>query len=207
MGTFIDLTGQRFGRLIVIKRFGTNNRKQVLWECLCDCGKTKNTERANLRRGATNSCGCLQKDTVRAMGKSIFTHQMRQTSEYRIWGLMKNRCLCKTSESYDNYGGRGITVCERWLKFENFFEDMGAKPTPKHSIERIDNNGNYCKENCKWGTQIEQMNNTRRSVRITIGDKTQTMAMWCKERNLGYWLVRDRIFRYGWTNERALGFI
>lgn len=152
-----DLLGRRFGRLLVWQRAGTKNN-QAIWLCKCDCGKEKLISSAKLS-GGTRSCGCLMLEMA---AKSMRTHGQSNTPEYNTWMAMKNRCLYPTSQSYVRYGGRGITVCKRWLQsFPAFLSDMGRKPSPKHSIDRIDNDLGYMPSNCRWATPSQQSLNRR----------------------------------------------
>ena len=132
------------------------------------------------------SCGCLQKEISTARVVKYNTkHGRHRTPEYNSWQGMKARCYTKTNPKYKDYGARGIKVCDRWLNsFENFLADMGEKPSPKHSIDRIDVNGDYCPENCRWATIEEQQNNMRKSLRITHNGRTQTITQWCEELNV-----------------------
>jgi hypothetical protein len=154
----LDITGQRFGKLIAIQKAGSYkspSRKHVLWECKCDCGGEVITRLNALRTGTVNSCGCLR-------GKKSFKHGLIGTSEYTCWSRMKDRCFNPKSLDYPNYGGRGITVCDEWKKsFTKFFEHMGKKPSVRHSIDRINCDGNYEPENCRWATPLEQSRNRR----------------------------------------------
>lgn len=167
MGKVVDLRGQKFGRLLVVNEAGRAKDRHVLWNCLCECGNYVLVTGNHLKRtGGTLSCGCLQKEkTVEAKT----THGLSSIPEYHIWALMKDRCLNKNSDNFPNYGGRGITVCEQWLKFENFYEDMGQRPNPSLTIERVDNNKGYFPENCIWATKEVQARNTRIHKNNTSG--------------------------------------
>ena len=161
----IDLTGKRFERLVVIKEVGQNKHKAVLWECLCDCGNTVVAIGGNLRVGCIKSCGCLKKEIIGSLNR---THGMTRTPTYETWKHISTRCNNQNSKDYKDYGGRGINVCKRWLKFENFLEDMGLKPEGL-SIDRIDNNLGYFKENCRWASSLTQRRNQRLRKTNTTG--------------------------------------
>lgn len=155
MGKFIDLSGKRFGRLVVIEKTDRRSGTNAIWKCKCDCGKETFVSSGNLRSENTTSCGCLNKELV-------IIHGQYQSSEYYAWQHIKDRCYNLKNKRYKDYGGRGITVCDRWKdSFENFLADMGPKPSNKHSIDRIDNDGNYEPKNCKWSTATEQARNQR----------------------------------------------
>lgn len=199
MGKLIDLTGQRFGRLSILSRQGTTRRGQPLWLCLCDCGNKRTIQANSFGSGNTTSCGCLSRE----LAKSRFTtHGMATTSTYNIWKQMLQRCKNKNNTAYKNYGGRGIIVCERWLKFENFYTDMGKRP--KHlTIERINNYGNYELSNCKWATRTEQNNNSRRNITIAYKDQHLTVTELAIKVGLKYATLFMRLKR-NWPIERAL---
>ena len=201
MGKFIDLTGQRFGKLTVIKRIENDKYKNARWLCRCDCGNENKVTTNMLRRGNSKSCGCLSRDMT---SERNLTHGMTKTPEYSTWISMKTRCYNKKFHAYKHYGGRGITVCDRWLKsFDNFYEDMGPKPTPEHSIDRIDNNKGYSPGNCKWVTINEQANNRRNNHNITLDCTTKTISQWGDEIGINSSVISLRL-RRGWDSEKAL---
>lgn len=195
MGKIIDLTGQTFGRLTVISYFGKEKNGHHKWKCVCECGLEKNIQSHKLINGETKSCGCLRKEI-------ITKHNRWGEPEYRAWSKMLDRCNNNKSKEYKDYGGRGINVCDKWLKFNGFFEDMGEKPNGT-SIDRINNNGNYCKENCRWATNKEQQNNKRNNINITYKNRTQTLAQWSRESGIGRSTLINRIRKMGWSIEKA----
>jgi hypothetical protein len=162
---FRDIAGERFGRLIAIRATEERRSGHIAWLCRCDCGRSGLFSGKKLRTGHTKSCGCWKVDQTR---KRATTHGATagrtETREYRTWKSMLARCLQPNREDFKYYGGRGITVCERWLVFENFLADMGSKPSGL-TIERIDNDAGYFPGNCKWATRFEQMANTRKPKR------------------------------------------
>ena len=151
----IDLTEQTFGRLTVISYHSKGKYDHTRWLCKCECGKEKVIFSSALKSGHTKSCGCLNLENVK---KSNMKYNKYGSREYNSWASMKRRCTDPNAINYKYYGGRGITYCKRWEKFENFYEDMGPRPEGK-SINRIDNDGNYEPKNCKWSTSTEQNNN------------------------------------------------
>lgn len=161
MGTFIDLTGQRFGRLVVLEKAGADRNKKVRWRALCECGNEVLAYGANLRQGRARSCGCLSVEkAAERMGALRRRHSMSRTPIYRIWKAMVRRCENKNTRDYRWYGGAGVRVCERWRTFENFYADMGDAPEGR-SIDRIDPYGDYGPDNCRWATWPEQVANKR----------------------------------------------
>lgn len=198
-----DLTGQRFGRLIAIKPAYKKNRR-IYWLCKCDCGNEKIVSGGHIGKD-TKSCGCLSKELTIERNKNHRIHAMAKTRLYRIWSNIKQRCLNQKANHYDAYGGRGITMCDEWLAdFMNFYNWAMANGYREDlTIDRIDNNGNYKPNNCRWVTQYEQCRNTRRSIYITYKGKTQILKDWCTELKLNYQTIRGRINKFNYTPEQA----
>jgi len=192
MGKAIDMVGQRFGRLVVVSRAKNSNAGSAMWSCFCDCGGTAIVVGGGLRSGHTKSCGCLKNEKT---AERNFKHGMVGTSTYVIWDSMKQRCVNPNDTTYKNYGGRGITVCDRWDKFENFYADMGKRPEGM-SIERKDNNGNYCLENCCWETRWNQARNRRSNIIIKYDGREQCMADWADEFGIDRGTLRHRLNLY-----------
>jgi hypothetical protein len=199
---FIDLTGQKFGRLTVIKRIENGLCNRTRWCCKCDCGNEVGVFSRGLISGQTNSCGCYKRQRISETKK---THGMRDEKIYQIWKAIKGRCYNKNNHAYYLYGERGIAVCDRWRNsFESFLEDMGNSYSEGLTIERIDVNGNYEPQNCKWATRDEQQNNKRNNHYLTYNGKTQTMKQWADELGVNYGNLRARINRSKWPIEKAL---
>lgn len=201
-----DLTGMRFGRLVVLGECETRSPSgRLRWDTVCDCGCVGTHCGNNLKTGDTQSCGCLQLERIRA---SEISHGLSHTQEYRIWSLILHRCRNPNSPSFRDYGGRGIGVCERWVEplvgFTNFMTDMGPRPSAGHSVDRIDNNQGYSPENCRWATRLQQNNNGRRNRRITWMGETKTVAEWSKIVGIHDATIRYRLDHGGMTVEEAL---
>lgn len=189
-----DLTGQVFGILTVIKR-EPNQSMNRYWYCQCECGNTTVARGSHLVCGNIKSCGCLQKITATRHGYAY-------TATHRAWRHMKNRCLNKNDKRYSEWGGRGITVCERWLTFENFLADMGEKPEGL-SLDRINNELGYSPENCRWATSQQQSKNTRSTVLITYNGLTLCAKDWGEKLGINASTIRQRI-KNGWSYQEAL---
>ena len=200
---FIDITGQRFGRLTV-QEFDGREDTHYYWKCVCDCGNVRRVGRTHLRNGHTKSCGCLSKEVTSK--RSIIHGHCRDgliSLVYTAWTLMMQRCYNHNHPFYKNYGGRGIKVCERWHTFENFYEDMGERPLGM-TLDRKDNDGDYCKENCRWATREEQANNRRSNVWYTHEGETKTIAQWAHFLGMRDGTLRQRLKKNGWSMERAI---
>lgn len=198
-----DLTGQRFGKLVAVKSVYDRDKKVTLWECKCDCGNTCFVRANRLAHERTKSCGCLRIDSNKQKNT---THGMSKTNIYYAWHSMKARCYNPTDHNYSRYGNRGITVCDEWRNsFESFLR--WATSNGYHeglTLDRIDNDGNYCPNNCRWVTTSVQNNNRSVSINITYNGKTQNLSEWCKELNLPYMRIWERICSYGFTFEEAI---
>lgn len=173
------MIGQVFGRLTVFKQATSAKSGNIRWFCICDCGSETITYGSHLRNGNTKSCGCLEKEVK---GKTAIKHGMSGTRLYNIWSWMKRRCNDTKTKSYPDYGGRGITYCNEWEKFEPFRDwAMESGYTDALTIDRINVNGNYEPSNCRWADKKTQANNTRDNVHVTIDGITKTIPGWANE--------------------------
>jgi hypothetical protein len=193
---FKDIAGSRFGALVAIECNGHGKHKEIVWKCKCDCGNIRIVSGTALRLGRASSCGCLTR-------AHKMRHGHRNTITYASWIAMKARCNRPSHMHYSSYGGRGIVICERWLQFENFLADMGPRPSRKHSLDRIDNDGNYEPGNCRWATAYEQGANTRQNRLITFRGTTMCLKNWARTVGIKENLLRYRISK-GWTLDKAL---
>lgn len=196
-----DLTGQVFGKLTVLAFSAVRPKLGAYWLCHCECGRDTVHRGADLRKGYITSCGCHKAQRLRA---AATTHGLSHLPIYRRWCGMVQRCSDPNHIAYDNYGARGITVCVRWLSFENFYADMGEPPSKSHSIERRDNSKGYSPDNCYWATPSQQNRNTRVNHMLTFRGKTQCIADWADEIGIKYSVLYSRINRYEWSVDRAL---
>ena len=181
------LIGQRFGSLTVID-LAPSRKNYLRYLCKCDCGKFKEVYRHSLTSGKIESCGCVSLSArIVKMTKHGHCSRSNRAPEYSSWTNMKGRCCNPKNRSYHDYGGRGITICDRWIEsFENFYADMGPKPSPKHSLDREHVSGNYEPENCRWATAQTQLNNTRRNTYVIYENKQYTLAELARYLGLGY---------------------
>jgi len=176
-----NLSGMRFERWLVLKEAGRHQKHNyMLWECICDCGTVSLQRASSLKNGETLSCGCYHKEmNIKRLTKHGGSAGGKATPEYRSWMHMKRRCTDEKNDQYKDYGARGIKVCDRWLEaFENFLEDMGLRPTLKHTIERRDNDGNYEPSNCYWATKAEQSRNKRSNRYLEYNGERMVLRDW-----------------------------
>jgi hypothetical protein len=187
MPRFDDLTGRRFGRLVVVNLVERTSRYRIRYLCKCDCGEVRSINGGGLRAGNHMSCGCLRRE-------NRIRHGMHKHPLYNIWKGMRRRCTVETDRAWDNYGGRGITVCPQWNEedgIHQFINDMGERP-PGYTLERIDNDGPYSPENCEWRTMSEQKQNTRRSRYIEHDGLRLTLSEWARRLGVSKYRTRRR---------------
>ena len=203
---YLDLTGQRFGRLVALKRVPTPSGKDTRWICRCDCGQIYETNQADMRRGKTRSCGCYKAEIDRAkLAKNGLFFDKRVPEAFSTWQCMKRRCFDNRSRYYCRYGGRGITICAEWLEFENFHTwAVKTGYAPGLELDRIDNNGNYEPSNCRWVTRAGNMRNTSRTVLITVSGQTKCLTDWCTVIGVSMNTLRRRL---NISEEAAISFI
>ena len=204
MNGFEDLTGHRFGRLLVLGR--APSTKRVKWNCQCDCGNKTTVETCSLKSGTTKSCGCLRREMARQKAKEHITHGFARTRLYYIWADMKRRCYAKEREGYKDYGGRGIRVCDEWKNDFTIFKDWAFENgyNDELTIDRIDVNGNYEPSNCRWATWKEQANNKRNKTAIEFDGETHSLKEWSEITGIGASTIQKRLSKRGWSVEDAL---
>lgn len=201
----VDISGETFGRLTAIRETDERGSSgEIKWFCVCECGNTNIVSGTALRTGSITSCGCAVSERMR-FDPPGRTHGLSGTKTHRVWLAMRRRCRDENSQDYKHYGGRGISVCERWQKFENFLEDMGKCPRGS-TIERLDVDGDYEPDNCEWASRTTQMNNTRRNHILTYEGRAMTMAEWSRKVGMSYTKLRARINMLHWPVGKALGF-
>lgn len=203
----IEMVGRRFGRLLVVAQ-DEHKGAEVAWLCQCECGGSLAVRGAALRSGNTKSCGCIHREQIVKRNKEHPTaahtiHGMSGTRTFRIWCEMRKRCTNPNSQMFRHYGGRGIKVCSRWSKFENFLADMGEVPAGR-SIDRIDVNGNYSPGNCRWADNITQGRNRRNNRIISFKGEKKCLSEWAEELGMEVVTLHSRLSG-GWTVEQAFG--
>lgn len=201
MGAARDITsGTRFDRWVVIGPAGKDSGGNRCVTCRCDCGTERQVAQCRLRSGRSRSCGCLRPDQLTTHGNAP---RGRKPAEYDVWSAMRSRCNSPSDPGFRHYGGRGIKVCQRWDTFAAFLSDMGRRPSERHSIDRIDNDGDYEPGNCRWATQKDQCRNQRSNVWVTYGGERRVLAELVEAHGKDYMRVYQRI-RRGWDAERAI---
>lgn len=205
MRKVIDLTNKQYGRLTVIKHIGKDKYNNAVWKCKCSCGNVINVRGATLRNGRAKSCGCLHKEMTKQLAKNNIIHNMSNTRLYRVWQSIKSRCYYNKNNRYKDYGKRGIKVCDEWLNdFQAFYDwAMSNGYNDSLTIDRIDVNGNYEPNNCRWATSKEQQRNKRNNKNYTINGETHCLSEWCEILKLNYNTVSTRLHR-NYTIEKAL---
>ena len=193
--------GERFGRWVV-QSPSTYQGASVAYECRCDCGTAKLVRADRLRSGKSKSCGCAAREALITHGFTCKENR-RESREYWVWNMIVQRCKNPNVKNWNDYGGRGITVCERWLKFDNFYDDMGPRPSSKHSIERIDNNGPYDPGNCTWALRSDQAKNKRNNRLIEANGERLHLAEWARRLGADHSTIIGRIAR-GWPESKAV---
>ncbi len=193
MPKLIDLTGRKFGGWTVLNR-ASSAKRQTRWKCRCACGKIRLCSGGNLRGGLSLQCKVCSN---RAKAAKATRHGMSNTRLYYAWFGMIQRCENPANKSYAYYGRRGITVCERWHRFEDFYADMGDRP-PGYTLDRKDNDGPYCKENCRWVSRKTQMRNTRTNRFVTFNGQRRTVAEWAEVQGGNSRTLWDGLKRHGW---------
>lgn len=200
-----NLLHRTFNRLTAIGIAGRNKYGRVRWLWRCSCGRLKVITASEAKNGYVKSCGCFLRERIIA---TVTTHgasaNNKVTPEYEAWSGLKDRCTNQRKPSYKNYGGRGITFCERWRSFENFFADMGPRPSPAYTLERVDNEKGYEPSNCKWATHLEQSRNRRGNVRLTFNGQTLCVADWAQRLGMSPYTLYSRLSRSKWSAEKAL---
>lgn len=201
---FIDRTGQKFNRLTVIAYAGKIYVTRTAWRCRCDCGNEIVVESGNLTLGKQKSCGCLDREVL--IERNTKHGMAKKTPEYAAWEDMRNRCTNPNNRNYQHYGARGIRYSERWNDHLFFVADVGLRPSPKHSLDRINNDGNYEPGNVRWATKVEQANNKRNNIIVEVGGVRKTLPDWCRDLSLNYGTVTKRL-KMGFSPEEAFEMI
>lgn len=193
--------GATFGYWTVVDVPAPTKKYEYRATCMCRCGTVRSVSRGSLVSGGTLSCGCL----VGERNKERATHGHSGSEEYKIWTGLLTRCYNSSHESYLNYGAKGVEVCDSWRNsFAAFFADMGPRPSPLHSVDRVKNHLGYSPDNCKWSTPVAQANNKTNNITLIIGGEADTLPNWCRRYDRSYITIYQRLFKFGWSPEKAL---
>lgn len=197
-----NVIGRKFGKLTVVERLPKNSHGEAVWRCICDCGNEHMATSHNLIYGVSKQC---KECKIAQIAQSNTKHNCKPKRLHEIWTNMKTRCHNPNYELYNRYGGRGITICDEWEKSFNEFRDWALKSgyADDLTLDRIDNDGNYCPENCKWSTRTEQANNRHTNRILVLDGIKDTMANWSRKTGIPYWLIQDRLYS-GWSDEKTL---
>lgn len=194
-----NLIGEKYGRLTVIE-WMPNNGRRTMWKCECECGRTTIVRAENLKSGNTLSCGCYGREQAL---KKLTKHGMSNTKLSGVLNAMKQRCFNPNNHEYNLYGGRGIKICDSWLKDSSSFYDWALSNGYENglTIDRVNTNGDYCPENCRWVDFYAQANNTRKNIYINYNGETHTLKEWSRILNINYWTLYNRYVKLGWELE------
>jgi len=203
-----NLTGSRFSRLTVLGDCGRTTKNETIWRCLCDCGTQRDVRGSHLKSKNVQSCGCLARELTSIRMKFgaplATTHGGRHKPEYMVWRNMRVRCSSPNDAAYPRYGGRGISVAAEWDDFAVFFRDMGPRPSPTHTLDRIDNDGPYCAANCRWATKRQQAENRRTTINTVVDGEMMCLKALARKNGLPYRQVHMRVTRLEWSIERTI---
>lgn len=198
------MVGNKFGMVTIVEKTAKYSGTHRLWLCSCECGGSALATMSDLRSGRRRSCGCLKKTARVTNGAHVGGKRM---PEYGIWASMKERCSNPKQAQYARYGGRGILVCDEWQDFACFISDMGPRPSSEHTIDRIDNDGNYEPSNCRWALMSDQANNKSTNVFVTIAGEKLSLTQWSRRAGIHHMTIRYRARRhFGGDLEKAVNF-
>lgn len=199
----INIVGQKFGRLTVKSHLGRKHHTSM-WRCKCDCGNVVDVQGGAIKNGSIKSCGCWQSDRMAKLNlKHGFARNGVKVPEYKTWEGMRRRCENSADKSFPHYGGKGISVCDRWKDFQVFLSDIEPRPSPRHSLDRIDVNGNYEPSNCRWATASQQCRNKTTNRFIVFNGKPMTLVKASEKSGIPYKTLKSRLQK-GWTDDRAI---
>lgn len=198
----VDLVGKKYGRLLVVKKADSIGG-HARWLCKCECGNECIVHGSSLKSGNTRSCGCYKRENAKKLYSSV---RQNDTHLYAVWNGIKQRCRNKNNDSYHNYGGRGINICDEWANSYETFYEWAIRSGYKRGLEidRINCDGDYCESNCRFVTKNAQANNKRNVKLYTIDSVTKSLPQWCIQYDKDYYLVRQRVYKLGWQIKEAL---